>query len=170
MDTVIKTCKLPGLKATALKGLNKYQQAIIYFDKLYLQDTSNMNHIIELADCYQSPGEYKKSQELSSRTLNLNPFNNYLTQHPANAYLRDTMNADLCYTPGLSCNYLIYTKLGIKYLNRTIDLVTPAPEFLSRIHQDLAAAYYDYVERRIKEIKEELFWEGEKQNKGRIKK
>ncbi len=390
-DNYDSDLRLLNLKATALKGLDKYQQAIIYFEKLYRQDSSDIKNLIELADCYQSLGEYKKSQELYSRTLNSDPFNIFLIQQLANsyymddnfiqaikyylaaytedstfylskqlakcydnleiidtailyyrkaillnpadfqsyyrlanlykqkedykkgiavadtflcrdstnikmlklsgslhfmdknfsksterfeqcialndtsdlvnkylgysyfkvekyekakdylekAYLQDTMNADLCYTLGLSCDYSIYKKLGIKYLSKTIDLVTPAPEFLSRIYQDLGAAYtgyykyeealesylkgyelnpndtllifkiashydnwikdknmaltyyekfmetrpkerkplktmhveggivvsyYDFVERRMKEIKEELFWQGEKQN------
>ncbi len=387
-DNYNSDLRLLHLKATALKGLNKYQQAIIYFERLYRQDSSNIINIIELADCYQSLGEYKKTQELYCKILKLDPFNNYLIQNLANsyymdddfeqakkyyltayaadstfylskqlakcydnleiidtailyyqkvislnpadfqsayrlanlykqkedykkgisltdsflnrdstnikmlklsgslhfldknfsksiarfekcialndtsdfvnkyigysyfktekyekakdylekAYLQDTMNAELCYTLGLSCDYSIYKKLGIKYLNKTIDLVTPAPEFLSRIYQDLGTAYtgyykyeealeaylkgyelnpndtllifkvashydnwikdknkaltyyqkfmetrpkdrkplptmhveggivvsyYDYVERRMKEIKEELFWQGE---------
>jgi tetratricopeptide (TPR) repeat protein len=396
-DNYESDLRLLNSKATALKGLNKYQQAIVYYEILYREDSSDTKNVIELADCYQSLGDYKMAQKLYFRTLKLNPVNDYLIQQLANsyymddnfeqakkyyltayatdstfylskqlakcydileiidtailyyrksislnpsdfqssyrlanlykqkedykkgisvtdtflcrdsmnikmlklsgslhfldknftrsaerfeqcialndtsdlvnkylgysyfkiekyekakdylekAYLRDTMNADLCYTLGLSCDYSIYKKLGIKYLSKTIDLVTPAPEFLSRIYQDLAAAYtgyykyeealesflkgyelnpndtllifkiashydnrikdknkaltyyqkfietrpidrkplptmhveggivvsyYDYVERRMKEIKEELFWKGEKQNEGRIKK
>jgi tetratricopeptide (TPR) repeat protein len=396
-DNYDSDLRLVNIKADALKGLNKYQQAIVYYKRLYREDSSDIKNIIELADCYQSLGDYKMAQELFFNALKFNPVNDYLIQQLANsyymddnfkqarkyyltaysadstfylskqlakcydnleiidtailfyckaislnpsdfqssyrlanlykqkedykkgisitdsfldrdstnikmlklsgllhflnknfpgsaerfeqciafndtsdfvnkylgysyfriekyekakdylekAYLRDTMNADLCYTLGLSCDYSIYKKLGIKYLNKTIDLVTPAPEFLSRIYQDLAAAYtgyykyeealesflkgyelnpndtllifkiashydnwikdknealayyqkfmetrpkerkslptmhveggivvsyYDYVERRMKEIKEELFWKGEKQNEGRIKK
>ncbi|MCF8379720.1 MAG: hypothetical protein K9H49_09100 [Bacteroidales bacterium] len=152
------------------------------------------------------------------------------------AYLKDTLNVELCYILGLACDYSIYKKLAIHYLNKVIELSTPKPEFLSDVYQDLAVAnagyykhndaldaylkaleltpddtlllykigshcdhrlknknmalvyyrkfmktrpsesvrlpmlpssggmsvsYYDFVEKRMREIEEELFWEGE---------
>jgi tetratricopeptide (TPR) repeat protein len=156
------------------------------------------------------------------------------------AWLEDTLNADLCYILGLSCDYSYYKEQAIEYLEKTIRLITPAPEHVSRVYQDLAKAqtgyykyddaldayhkaleltpadtllifqlashydnwikdkrmalqyyekfmdtrpaqkkplpkipaeggitlsYYDYVERRIKEIREEIFWEGNEPEK-----
>jgi tetratricopeptide (TPR) repeat protein len=288
--------RLVSLKATALKGLNKHQQAIVYFERLYLHDTSSVKYTIELADCYRSTGDYKKSQQLYYKAVMLNPHINFLVQQLANsyymddnfskakkyylsayladsnlyllkqlakcydnleiidtailyykkavslnpgdfqsvyrlaniykqtedykngisltdsfltrdtanikmlklsgylhfldknyskaaerfeqciaqndsadfvnkylgysyfktqkyekakdylekAYLKDTLNSDLCYALGLSCDYSIYKKLGIKYLNKTVDLVAPSQVFLSQVYQDLAAAYTGY--------------------------
>jgi len=381
--------ELLSIKATALKGLNKYQEAIQVYEKLLKNDTTDVKNIIELASCYQSLGDYKNAQKCYKKALVIRPQNHYLFQQLADAYYQDddfthaignyfivynvdstyytskqlakcfdnlektdtaihyyhkalnlnpfdfqtayrlanlykqnedfmkaiditesflsydstnvrmlklngllhllnktyveairsfencislndssdftnkylgysyfkaeeyekakdylekafqhdTLNVELCYALGLSCDYSIYKKLGIQYLSKTIELATPSPEFLSRVYQDLAAAntgfykyeealaaylkayelnsndtllifkiashydnwikdknkalqyfqifletrpegerplpkmpvpgemvisYYDYVERRIGEIKEELFWEGEK--------
>ncbi len=65
------------------------------------------------------------------------------------AFLQDTLNADLCYALGLSCDYSVYKELGIYYLNKTIDLLIPAPSYLSQVYQDLAHVYtgnYKYNE------------------------
>lgn len=151
------------------------------------------------------------------------------------AFIRDTSNIDLCYALGLSCCYSAYKKLGIGYLNKTVNLVSPSITLLSQVYQDLGIAntefykyddgltaylkayelnpndtllifriashydnwikdknkaleyyqifmetrprekkplpqtdevifisYYDFVERRISELKEEQFWESEK--------
>ena len=60
------------------------------------------------------------------------------------AFLKDTTNADLCYVLGLSCDYSIYKKLAIYYLNKTIELLTPSPEYMSHVYQDLAVANTGY--------------------------
>jgi len=65
------------------------------------------------------------------------------------AFLLDTLNADLCYTLGLSCDLSYYKKQAIEYLHMTIGLVTPSSSFMSRIYQDLAVSYtgfYKYPE------------------------
>lgn len=77
------------LKATALKGLNKHQEAIPYYVQIFKNDTSNLKSIVELANCYQSIGNYKNTQKLYSRALLINPQNNYLFQQLANSYYLD---------------------------------------------------------------------------------
>ena len=65
------------------------------------------------------------------------------------AFLYDSLNTDLCYTLGLSCDLSYYKKQAIEYLQKTINLVTPSASFLSRVYQDLAIAYtgfYQYPE------------------------
>jgi tetratricopeptide (TPR) repeat protein len=65
------------------------------------------------------------------------------------AYLKDTLNPDLCYTLGLACDFSVYKELGVFYLSKTIELVTPSPDFLSQVYQDLANAntgFYKYDE------------------------
>ena len=387
---------LLALKATAMQGLNKYQEAIHVYEKLFKNDTTDLRNIIELAKCYQSLGNYKNAQIFYQKAININPSSKFLYQKLAdvyyqdndytnaiknysivfvkdstyylskqlakcfeniqktdtsiyfyrkainlnpvefitsyslanllkqkkdyeeaisisesfltydstnlkmlklngylnflnkaykkaiasfekciyqndtsdftikylgysyfkakefqkakdyleNAFQKDTTNIQLCYALGLSCYYSIYKKLGIQYLNNTIELTTPSPEFLSQVYQDLAAAntgfyqysealnaylkayelnqndtllifkiashydnwikdksmalefyqvfmetrpkdrkplpkmpisggivvsYYDFVVRRMEEIKEELFWQGEKPDSSLIK-
>ncbi len=62
------------------------------------------------------------------------------------AWFRDTTNADLCYVLGLSCDYSFYKKLGIRYLEKTVDLMSPSPETLSRVYRDLGKAYTGYYQ------------------------
>ncbi|MBN1952999.1 MAG: tetratricopeptide repeat protein [Bacteroidales bacterium] len=287
------------VKAAALKGLNRYQEAIQVVDQVYKSDSTDLRIIIELANCYQSLGDYKQAQQFFQKAIRIKPENRYLYQQLADAYyfdddfvraieiysglyagdstyylskqlalsydnlhqddpaiyyyrkaialnpvelltsfnlagllqlkedyagallvtesylkhdstnlrmlqlngylnflhatypravssfekcislkdtsdftvkylgysyyraeeyekakdylekafLKDTTNIQLCYALGLSCDYSVYKKLGIGYLNKTIELSTPPPEFLSRVYQDLAAAntgYYKY--------------------------
>jgi tetratricopeptide (TPR) repeat protein len=294
-----KTPKLVDLKVISLKELHKYQEALPYLENLYMQDSSNVERITDLANCYLLLGNFKSAQRLYKKALSQIPGNNYVIQQLANsyfqlddfeeskkyylsaytidstfylarqlgkcyenldmidtaiyyykislatnpfdfestyrlanlyklgaeysegiiltdtflqqdstnfkilrlsgflhflnksydisvkrfenciaigdvsefvikylgysyfktnefelakdylerAYLKDTLNADLCYTLGLSCDYSVYKKLGIYYLNKTIELVTPTPDFLSQVYQDLATAntgYYKY--------------------------
>ncbi len=60
------------------------------------------------------------------------------------AWLRDTANADLCYVLGLSCDFSYYKKLGIQYLEKAVELMSPSPTALSRVYRDLGKAYTGY--------------------------
>ncbi|MBN2274603.1 MAG: tetratricopeptide repeat protein [Bacteroidales bacterium] len=60
------------------------------------------------------------------------------------AFLQDSLNTDLCYTLGLSCDLSYYKKQAIEYLHKAIELITPSTSFLSRVYQDLATAYTGY--------------------------
>jgi len=296
MDQGVSDPELLELKAIALSGLNKYQEAARVYEELYELDTGNLKIITELADCYQSYSDYDRAKETFLKALQISPRNNYLFQQMAgvlyqdndyreaifyytraytmdstfflsrqlgrcydnlgttdtaiyfyrkaldlnpldiqtayrlaevykqkeeyetavmitrayllidslnlkmlklNGYLNlvlenfqeavnsfekcillrdtsdftntylgysyfnteefekakfflekafqhDTTNIELCYALGLSCDHSVYKKLGIYYLNKTIELATPSPEFLSRVYQDLAAAYTGY--------------------------
>ena len=291
-----KTPELVDLKVVFLKELHKHQEAFPYLEKLYLEDTTNVQRIADLANCCLLLGNYKSSQRLYEKALSINPVNNYVIQQLANSYfqlddfetakryyisaytndstfyvarqlgkcyenldsvdtaiyyyqialilnpsdfestyrlanlyklseeyangialsdtyllldssnfkmlrlsgflhflnksydisvkrfercialgdvsdfvikylgysyfktsefelakdylekafLKDTLNADLCYTLGLACDYSIYKKLAIYYLNKTIDLLTPSPEYMSHVYQDLAIANTGY--------------------------
>ncbi|MFZ5939900.1 MAG: tetratricopeptide repeat protein [Bacteroidota bacterium] len=65
------------------------------------------------------------------------------------AFLTDTADAELSYILGLACDKAFYRERGIGYLKKSIALLTPPPDLLSRIYQDLAAAntgFYRYDE------------------------
>jgi len=81
--------KLLDLKAAALKGLNKYQEAIQAYEKLLINDTSDLKNIIEIANCYQSIGDNKNAHTYYKKAIKLSPHNNYLYQQLANAYYQD---------------------------------------------------------------------------------
>ena len=76
-------------KAAAFKGLNKFQQAIPYYEKLLKQDSLNLKYRIELAECYQSLGNFKKTQKLYIKALTSDSSNYYLIQQLANSYYLD---------------------------------------------------------------------------------
>ena len=81
--------QLLDLKATALKGLNRYREAIPVYEKLLKNDTSNLGNIIDLANCYQSTGDYKNAQQYYRKALTLSPQNIYLYQQLADALYQD---------------------------------------------------------------------------------
>ncbi len=78
--------ELLELKVTALKGLKRYQEAIGVYEKILESDTSDLNTIIDLANCYQSIGDYKQAQGYFRKGLELRPGNNYLNLQLADVY------------------------------------------------------------------------------------
>jgi tetratricopeptide (TPR) repeat protein len=57
------------------------------------------------------------------------------------ALRKDTLNVQTCYALGIACSLTKYKKEGISYLNRTLELINPAPQFESEVLQHLADAY-----------------------------
>ncbi len=109
-----------------------YPEAVSRFEKcLQLKDTSffvtkNLGY------------SYFKNQEYEEAKT-------YLEK----AFLRDSTNAELCYLTGLACAYSVFKKDGIEYLNKSIALLTPSPQLLSSIYNELGKAntgYYQYNE------------------------
>lgn len=105
----------------------EYPNSIQRFEKcLTLGDTSDFTNKY-LGYSYFKKFEYEKAKD-------------YLEK----AFLNDSTNADLCYALGLSCDYSIYKKLGIKYLNKTLELMIPEPETLSQVYKSLAHVNIGY--------------------------
>ena len=104
--------------------LNKtYRDAIRSFEKcLALYDTSDFTKRY-LGYCYYETQQYQEAKS-------------YLEQ----AFQNDTNNLILGYTLGLACHQASFGQLAVYYLERTLTLSNPTPEFLSRLYQDLAAA------------------------------
>jgi tetratricopeptide (TPR) repeat protein len=66
------------LKATALKALSRYREAISCLEEIYRTDSSNLRSALELADCYRAVSNFKKTQELYDHALVWHPGNRYL--------------------------------------------------------------------------------------------
>ncbi len=240
--------------STIFKNLENYNEAINYTDS-YLKINTNNLKILKLSgylhylnkDYNIAAKKFKYCLQLNDTTIFVNKYLGYslfkLEQYgEAKDYLeyaclKDSSNADLCYVLALSCSHSYYKNQAIEYFNKTLDLLTPKPELLSQVYQDLAIAndeysrfqealnaylkayeltpndtllifkigsyydnrledkekalkyynefmlsrpkkikpvseksrqggmvisYYDFVEKRINEIKEEIFWTGEK--------
>lgn len=86
IDNYSADINLLNYKAAALKGLNKFQEAIPYFIEIYKTDTLNLKSIIELANCYRSIGDFANTNMLYYKALSLNHQNNYLYQQLADLY------------------------------------------------------------------------------------
>ena len=80
------------------------------------------------------------------------------------AFSRDTLNANICFALGVSCSSSYYKKLGIYYLEKTIELLHPDPGFLSIVYAELATAYSGYS--RQEDALEALFKAYEVKSKG----
>ncbi len=234
----------------------EYRQGILLTDLFLESDSINIEMLKLNAFLNFLEENYERSTERFERCHALGDTSEFLNKYLGYSYfktekygeakiflekawLRDTLNADLCYILGLSCDYSYYKKQGIEYLNKTVELIIPAPEHLSHVYQDLGKAntgyykyddaldayfkaleitpgdtllifqiashydnwikdkdmalfyyekfmetrpekrkslpkipveggmtvsYYDYAERRIKEIREEIFWEGKERD------
>ncbi len=75
------------LKATALKALYRFPEAIACYDTLYKSDSSNIKIAIELADCHRQNLNYNKPVELYEKALQYDPGNRYIMQLLANLQL-----------------------------------------------------------------------------------
>lgn len=124
-----------NIKMLKMKGflhflLREYPDAITEFENsISLSDTSEFTYKY-LGYCYFKQKEFEKAKDV----LEI-------------AFKKDTSNVELCYILGLSCHYSVYRKLGIEYLNRSIKLATPSPDFIAQIYKDLGDAntgIYEY--------------------------
>jgi tetratricopeptide (TPR) repeat protein len=68
------------LKATALKALSRYREAIACLEKLYVSDSSALKIALELADVYKSVSDFKQSQKIYEKLLSFYPENKYILQ------------------------------------------------------------------------------------------
>jgi tetratricopeptide (TPR) repeat protein len=66
------------LKATALKALSRYREAISCLEELYQTDSSDLRSALELADCYRAVSNFEKPQDIYENTLVWHPENRYL--------------------------------------------------------------------------------------------
>ncbi|MBN2349590.1 MAG: hypothetical protein JXJ22_12155 [Bacteroidales bacterium] len=74
------------IKGTALKALKKYQEAVPNFLYVFQSDSTNIQVIINLAECYNSLNDYKEAQYFYRKGSNLQPENNYFVQQLADSY------------------------------------------------------------------------------------
>jgi len=77
---------LMQLKATVLKRLNRYQEAIPIYEQLHKKDTTDLKTAVELADCYQSINDYTNEQAIYQKMISFNKQNLFLIQQLANSY------------------------------------------------------------------------------------
>jgi tetratricopeptide (TPR) repeat protein len=108
-------------KATALKGLNRYQEAIPYQEIVFKNDTTDLRNAVELANCYQSLGDYKNAQKIYRKVLPGNEQNNYLIQQLADSYYldEDFANAIITYLMAYKSDssYYLTRQLAMSYDN-----------------------------------------------------
>jgi len=57
-----ETPELNFLKATCFKNIGRYKDAIPILEELVREDVSNIRFVNELADCYQTTGNYQKAK------------------------------------------------------------------------------------------------------------
>ena len=111
---------------------SSYTKAIDQFERcIALNDTSQFV-IKNLGYSYFKNEDYEPAKE-------------YLEK----AFWRDSTNAELCYLTGLACSYSVFKKLGIDYIAKSIDMVTPSPQLLSKMFSELGKAhtgFYQYPE------------------------
>ena len=81
--------QLLELKATAFAQLNRHGEAIPVLDSLWKLDTTNVQNLLNLANCYQSTGNYKNAQIFYIKSLERNPENDYIRQQLADAFYYD---------------------------------------------------------------------------------
>lgn len=65
------------LKAQALRGLNRYNEALEAFRQVVAQDPENIRVILDMAECCKSAGRFNESLKSYKQALDLKPDNNY---------------------------------------------------------------------------------------------
>jgi tetratricopeptide (TPR) repeat protein len=73
-------------KAIALKGLNRYQQALSIYLELYNADTLNLSVIVEIANCYKQLGNIQEAIIFLQRGQIIYNNNSYIKLQIANNY------------------------------------------------------------------------------------
>lgn len=152
--------------ANIYKELEVYLPGIAITDAFLRQDSSNIRMLKLSGLLHFLNNDFNRSCERFEQCIALNDTSDFTHKYLGisyykikdymnakdyleKAFLKDTLNPELCYLLGVSCYQSVYKKLGIEYLNKTIDLFTPEPEVLSQVYQDLAAAntgFYKYQE------------------------
>ena len=115
MDKNGSDLQLLDLKATALKGLNRYLEAIPVYKRSLENDSADLRNITSLANCYQSIGDYKNAQQFYKKALKLSPDNNYLYQQLADACFMDD-----AFESAFSNYFTAYTADSSYYLSKQI--------------------------------------------------
>ncbi len=115
-----------NLKMLKMRGylnfLNKHFGASINdLEKCYMQNDSS-----EFVRKFLGLGYYKRAQYFKAQP------------HLMSAFKSDTSNLSLCYALGITSNLTYDYELGVLYLNKTLQLSIPEPDFLSMVYQDLA--------------------------------
>ena len=71
------TSQTTFLKAQALRGLNRYSEALETFRQVVSEEPENARAIIEMAECCKQAGRFTESLKNYERVLTLNPENKY---------------------------------------------------------------------------------------------
>lgn len=74
--------ELDILKAKYYKNLLKYNAATTILENVVRSDSLNIQALSELADCYQSAGNYKSAKLIYSNCLRLKYYNMFLSTFP----------------------------------------------------------------------------------------
>ena len=69
--------QLDILKAQCYKNLYKYDKTINILQNIVNKDSLNIQAVSNLADCYESSGNFKKSTHLYNKCVLIKPENNY---------------------------------------------------------------------------------------------
>lgn len=69
--------ELEILKAKCYKNILKYDVASAILENILLTDSIHIQALCELADCYQSAGNYKKAEAIYSKCTRIEPNNKY---------------------------------------------------------------------------------------------
>jgi len=121
--------------------MNKLQGYLFFLNEEFDKAVRTFEYCVKLNDISEFTNKYLGFSYFKTEAYD--SAKSYLEK----AFLVDSTNAELCYILGLACSRSYYREQGIACLGKTLELVTPSPEFLSRIYQDRAEAntgFYRY--------------------------
>ncbi|MHC1706876.1 MAG: tetratricopeptide repeat protein [Bacteroidales bacterium] len=120
------------------KEINKLSGYFFYLLKQY--EPSMQRFLQYLSQCQPGVPEkfgHKYMGLCLYKTENFQKAAEYFTE----AYQADTTDAEVCFYLGVSYCRSMYSSEGIKYLNKTLNLILPSPEYLSKIYSEIGDAY-----------------------------
>ena len=122
-------------KDTTSIVVNRYNAFFHFKTKKYTDAVSLYNKCISKGDtvkaCYKNLGICYFGLKKYDHA-----YDNLLT-----AYKKDTTDSETCLTLGMTCSHTAYTKMGIDYIKRAIELVSGDPKYVAFMYNKLADAY-----------------------------
>ncbi len=135
-----------------------FQRGMEITDAYRKLDTSNIKINRTNAFMYYSNKKYEEAEMKFGNCIVMNDTSDFVMKYLgmslfrqekyftakkylAIAFAQDTTDSQACYYLGVAYSRSMEAKKGIEYLNKAIQLLNPAPTYMSSVHQNLAEAY-----------------------------
>ena len=133
---------LTPLRAQALKAMNRYSESLKEWNSLLKTDSTNVEVLMELADCYKQVHRGVESIQCYAKLLSLSPENNFFRMQ----YIRSLLMTENYPQARDACHEWLekdtVSSLGYKYLAQAYEgMVADDPQMLMNVFTAYNMAY-----------------------------